>query len=167
MASTNTKILVGAGVLALVAMGASAAASAALGNIDFTIGTPVPDTSTSPIGANGEIYLRVDLPITVQNANPFPIGASGLSGVVTYGNIVLAQISDNNGIYIASNSTHTIKINIDVPTQQLFRDMQQAIQNQGLFGALANVVFFNGKVMFSGLGQTVSFPITNVPIPVI
>ncbi|MGH1339282.1 MAG: LEA type 2 family protein [Aureispira sp.] len=154
------------GVASMVYAGGQSAANAALSNIKVTTGTPSVDTSTSPIGANGEIYARVDLPLIVENKNPFALSADYFSGVVKYGNITLTQVSSNNGIYVGANATKTIVLDIDVPTRRVFQDAQQAMQSGNWYATLVNRILFTGTVRLSALGQSVNIPLEDIPIPI-
>lgn len=166
MENAGLKILAAVGVVSLVIQGGRSAATAILDNIKATTGTASLDVSTSPIGANGEIYARIDIPLTVENGNPFPLMADHLSGVVKYGSLTLTEIRATKNLYVPANSSATIILDIDVPTRRVFQDIQQAMQGGNWYGTLVNRILFSGTVRLSGLGRSISFPLTDIPIPI-
>lgn len=169
MESPITKGFALVGVAALFGFAAQKAIDEIIANVDINSGMPVLDYNTppaNPLNPN-EVYVRLDLPVTITNMNPFPLGISSFDGVVKYGNITLTTINLPYGIWAYSGGTATVNVDVDIPCKRVYDDIGNALSNGNFFSVILNKIMLSGNVHVTGKGRGVSIPIENIPIPIV
>lgn len=155
-------VLAVVGVLALVGLAAKKAIDAIVANIKVTPGTPVMDST--PFLNNS---IRTDVPIVIQNDNPFPLSIINFFGTVSYGQLTLARVTLPTGFYVPANSIRTIVLNMDIPIDQVVSDTALLIQQGDIWNALLNRIELSGSVRVGGGGYSFVIPIDRVAIPIV
>lgn len=148
-------------VLALVALAAKKAVDAIIANIKVTPGMPVLDSTPFL-----DSQLRTDVPIVIQNDNPFPLSIVNFFGVVSYGRLTLARVNLPYGFYVPGNSVRTIVLNMDIPIDRVISDTALLIQQGNIWDALLNRIELSGAVAVGGGGYSFTIPIDRVAIPI-
>lgn len=155
-------ILAGVGVIAIFLLMAQKAIAAIVANIKVTPGTPVLDSQ--PFLDN---HIRTDVPIVIENNNPFPLSIINFFGMVSYGQLTLARVTLPQGFYVPANSVSTIVLNMDIPIQQVVSDTALIIQQGDIWNALMNRIELSGSVAVGGGGYSFTIPIDRVAIPIV
>lgn len=156
-------VLAVVGGLALVGYAATVAASSIIDNIDYEVGKPTLDSQTPPTGPNGEVYARIQLPISITNRNAVGLGIDSFSGVVSYGLITLAQIAIPYQVWLAAGQTTIINIDINIPINVVMNDIAAAVSSGNILSTIMNKIYLNGEVNIGGL----TIPIAQTAIPII
>jgi hypothetical protein len=164
-----TKGLAVVGVAALFVGAGKAAIDAIIANVSVSSGNPVLDYNTPAIDPNNpnEVFVRVDLPITVSNQNPFPLGVSSFNGVIKYGNITLTSVGLPYGIRVPSGGTITVNVDVDIPLKRVYDDIAAAIAAGDILNTFLNKIMLSGVVHVTGKGRGISIPLENIAIPIV
>jgi LEA14-like dessication related protein len=164
-----TKGLAFVGVAALLVGAGNAVVNAIIANVAVSAGNPRLDFNTpaiDPLNPN-EVFVRVDLPITVTNDNVFPLGVNSFEGVIKYGNITLTTIGLPYGIWVPAGGTITVNVDVDIPLRRVYDDLAIAIANGNILNTLLNKITLSGTVHVVGKGTGVSIPLTDIAIPIV
>jgi LEA14-like dessication related protein len=159
---TGTKVLAVVGGLSIGAFLLKQAADKILSNIIVTVGTPQLDSSPFADG-----YLKSDVPVTIENYNPFPLGLEYFAGRVNYGELKLTNISILTPISIPANSTRTITLDLDIPIQSVLNDVIGLLQGGSIFSALINPITLNGALQVQGNISQIPIPLNDIRIPIV
>lgn len=139
-----------------------------IGNIKIVPGTPVLDTSIyNLLPAPGTTYntMNLDVPIFIENKNPFPLAINNFFGSVYYGKIILTRVTLPNGIYVPANSSTTINLNLDIPIDAVINDVANAA-GQGILNVLLNRIELVGSVRIGAKGYNLQYKLDRIPIPI-
>jgi len=153
-------------ILALIGVGAIVAGIGAkaiaiiTANIKTNPGSPVPDYANFNNG-----FIALDVPIVIENANPFPIGIQNFFGIVNYGNLTLSRVSIPTGLYVPAYSTQTIVLNLDIPVQEVIQDVGLLVQQGNIWNALINRLELDGSVRIGAKGYSFIIPLEKIAIP--
>jgi hypothetical protein len=131
-----------------------------IANIKTTAGSPVPDYANFNNG-----FIALDVPVIIENGNPFPIGVQNFFGVVSYGNLTLSKISLPMGIYVPAYSTQTVVLNLDIPVEQVVQDVGLLVQQGNIWNALINRLELDGSVREGAKGYSFVIYLEKIAIP--
>jgi LEA14-like dessication related protein len=153
-------------ILALIGVGAIVAGIGAkaialiIANIKTTAGSPVPDYANFNNG-----FIALDVPVAIENKNPFPIGIQNFFGVVHYGDLTLSNISLPLGIYVPAYSSQTVVLNLDIPVQEVVQDIGLLVQQGNIWNALINRLELDGSVRVGAKGYSFVIYLEKIAIP--
>lgn len=150
-------------------MAGKSAIDAIIANVHVSSGNPRLDYNTLPTNPliPNEVYVRIDLPITVTNNNIFPLGVNSFNGVIKYGSVTLTTVGLPYGIWVPSGGTVTVTVDVDIPLRQVYNDMSVALANGNILSVALNKILLSGTVNVTGNGTGVSIPLNNISIPII
>lgn len=135
-------------------------------NVNITLGNPTLDKQFYSAG-----YFRLDVPITIQNNNIFDITFSQLRGVVTYGNLRLANVSMPYNNKIPNNTIRTFNLNVDIPITSILTDLANAFNyvysGGSIFDLLINKIELSGHVVLSTGLANVPVNFNKIAIPIV
>ena len=150
--------LMGIGALAVAQMLGGAVYNAAYSRVDWNVGRTRVDWANS--GANGSLRVLVDCSIT--NRNPIAVTIRNVTGVVTYGNLTIANVAQTLGATLTPNTLKTITIVIDIPAASVVSDIVRNFQTAGAYATLVNRLNFKGVAYTDVINVPLDFPISLV-----
>jgi LEA14-like dessication related protein len=151
-----------AGSIALIGLLAKGAADKIIENIVVVPGSPQLDSTPFYSG-----FIRTDVPVTITNNNLFPIGLKYFKGVVSFGEVDLADISINTPFSVPSGGTLTITLNMDVPIGEVILDIGNLIIGGNVFDVILNKLLLNGSLQVQGNFTNIPIPLENIAIPLV
>lgn len=166
MAEQNTNVatkgLAIFGGLALLGMGVQKAIEKIISNVTVIPGNPSMDNTPF---ANG--YIRTNIPLTITNSNPFPIGVNSFFGDISYGDLLLGQVNLPVGFHVPSGSTRIVGLNFNIPIAKVTSDLLLLIQQGDVFNAILNTIELNGIIQLSGNFLNAPIYLNNIKIPIV
>jgi len=157
-----TKGLAVFGGLALIGIGVSKAVEKIISNVTISPGNPSMDNTPF---ANG--YIRTNIPISITNENPFPIGVKSFFGDITYGTVLLGKVALPVGFHVPSGTTRVVGLNFNIPVSQVIEDVLLLIQQGDVFNAILNTIELNGVIQLSGNFLNAPIPLNHIKIPIV
>jgi hypothetical protein len=151
-----------AGGLAVIALVLKGAADKIIENIEVVPGQPQLDSTPFYNG-----FLMADVPVTITNKNPFPLGLKYFRGLVSFGKVRLANISIDTPFSVPSGGTLTITLNMDIPIGQVMGDIGDLLLGGNIFDAILNKILLNGELQVQGNFTNVPIPLENISIPIV
>lgn len=161
MSAAKNALAITGGIAILSILGKSLAEKIA-SNIKVQAGQPI--LSSNPLSDG---FLKTNVPITIENHNPFPIGVDSFRGIVSYGGLTLANVSLPVGLYVEAGGVERIVLNLDIPIQRVLTDTAQLINSGNIFDAFINKIMLNGYVKVLGNYTNTTIPLNNIPLPII
>jgi len=159
-ATKNVLAIVGG--ISIAALILKQAADNLLQNVIVTLGNPQMDSTPFAQG-----FLKVDVPVTIENRNPIPLGLKYFRGVVTYGQVRLSNVSIDTPFTVPPGGTRTINLNMDIPIDKVLNDLVGLFENGNVWNALLNKIELNGQLQIQGNFTDIPLPITGIAIPIV
>lgn len=150
------------GGIAILGYATKSAAEKLISNVVVQAGQPQLDNTPFSQG-----YFKLDLPVSIANYNPFPLGIDYFAGVIKYGEITLSNVSLPFGLWVNANDSTIINLNIDIPINTVFNDIANLINSGNIFGAILNKITLNGEIKVLGSIASTTIPLNNITIPII
>lgn len=151
------------GGLAILGAFAVKAVNVITSNIKVSASSPSLDF-TNYSSYLGNSIIPLDVTVTIENSNPFPLGIQNFFGVVKYGSITLSNVSIPYGLYIPSNSVQSFLLNVDLPIEKIINDI--ASQNN-IWNAILNRIELSGTVRVGARGYNINIPLDRIAIPIV
>ena len=161
MATTKNALAI-VGGLAIGAYFIKSAADKVIANVIVTPGTPQIDNTPFASG-----YIKVDLPITIENKNGFGLSTEYFAGLIKYGELTLGNVSALAPMAIPAGTSRTINLDFDIPVQSVVNDVAALLQSGNIFNALLNTITLNGYLQVQGNITKVPIPLNNISIPIV
>lgn len=157
---TTKNILAATGAVAIIALVLNETAKKLIANVIITPGTPQMDNTPFAQG-----FIKVDVPVTIQNLNPMPIGLKYFFGNVTYGDLTLSEVSIPTAFSIPSGATRTINLDMDIPINTVLGDITTIIAQGNWWNAVLNKIELNGTLQVQGNFTNIPINIDRIAIP--
>lgn len=158
---TTKNILAATGAVAIIALVLNETAKKLIANIIITPGTPQMDSTPFAQG-----FIKVDVPITIENLNPMPIGLKYFYGTVTFGDLTLSQVSIPTAFTIPSGATRTINLDMDIPILKVLGDITALFEQGNIWDAVLNKIELNGTLQVQGNFTNIPISIDRIAIPI-
>lgn len=157
-----TKGLAIFGGLALLGIGVKKTIEKIISNVTITPGNPSMDNTPFHNG-----YIRTNIPLSITNNNPFPIGVNSFFGQITYGEVLLGDVALPVGFHVPSGTTRVIGMSFNIPIAKVTGDILLLIQEGDIFNAILNTIELNGIIQLSGNFLNAPIPLHNIKIPIV
>lgn len=149
------------GGVTLLQAGASAAANKVISNIDYQIGKAEKNLNNIHNG-----LLQAAVPISILNGNSFDIKIDRFQGVISYGEVYIADLPIITNIVLTAGQADILTIKFEVNIQRFVLDATNNFLANGT-RTLLNKIFLKGKIYLLGNSFTgsIMLPIeTAIPV---